>query len=99
MMLKEQNTILESFLTNQTLDPYIFFEMLTIRDFLSLLHLNRNIRHCLKQRKTMVNQLYHLFRLTIDKSLYYDFYYDEDIRKKDEGKVQAACSTSPETFW
>lgn len=46
-----------------------------------------------------MNQLYYLLRLTVDKSLHYDFYYEEDVRKKDEEKATLACSTSSETFW
>jgi hypothetical protein len=43
--------------------------------------LNRNINKALLEKPDLLNRLYYSRILQLDKSMYYDFYYDEKLAR------------------
>lgn len=71
-----------------------FAEFIQANDILQLLVVSRGIKRALVDRPDIMNRLYYSKMFNLDKTLYYDFYYEEEMLLADKRKISICCSNT-----
>ena len=83
---------LELLLTGELSVRQCLGQFLDAEAFMRLLVLNRAIWRSLTEQPDLLAKLYYQRMLNCDKSMFYDFYYEEKILQEDRSRTAAACS-------
>jgi len=84
---------LELLLTGEQSLRQCFSEFLDAEVLLRLLRLNRAIWRSLTERPDLLARFYYQRMLHLDKSMYYDFFYEERVQQQERDRTIAACSS------